>query len=1342
MIINYSNIGINFSAFIIFNNKKAHIMRRILLGGYLIICIAVVSAHSQAQQGVQSQYKFKHITIDQGLSHNRVTSVCQDSQGFIWMSTDYGADKFDGITIVPHRHDPNDESTISSNEVNSIYLDSKNNLWFATTEGLDLYNIDQDNFSRFSHKDITWPLGNVHVMDEDKVGKLWIGASSGLYALDLNSSEIIYFSNDEDNAYDFPPGDIYGLLVDKNDNVWISVRDNGLRLYNQSDDTFKSFSNDPEDSTSISDNRIERLYEDSNGNIWAGTMDNGLNQYVPASGSFIRTIPDINNRYSTRVRAIFEDLKGNFFIGTRGGLYIRDNSTNGFTHYAYEGHNFSNLSQNSILCSFIDKAGTLWLGTYSGGVNYTDLLRKEFIHYAAGKDDNHFLNGSNIYAITEDSNGNLWVGGDNGLNFLDRTTYTFKYFINDPDDPNSLSYNDIKKLEWDASGNLWVGTNNGGLNYYNVETGKFKSYMNDPDDPNSLAGNQIYGLLNDIDNNLWIITNAVNGNSYLNIDYLPNGSDKFIHLNEGANYGFDQNEFGDVYIGGENGFWIFTRKDSLFTFYSNDTLYGFINAIKKDSENRLWIGSITGLVRYDPKDESYMRFSEENGYPIGEVFGILEDEEKGLWVSTNFGLLRMSKIVEDIKNFKIRVFDSKDGLQSKQFNYNAYYKCKSGELAFGGINGFNTFFPSKIVDNPVSPDVVLTDLKIFNTSTPIGKKVEGRLILKKSISVTDDIKLGRKQNVFSIEFAALHYADPQKNTFKYKLEGFDKEWQFRKAGNNFATYSNLSAGDYTFIVTAANSDGVWNEEPIQLNIKIVPPFWKTWWFYSLVIIAIVFAVWILFKIREKQVKADKDRLEKELKQGKDEIEKQKEEILQQQVALKQKEEQAALTKWYNEGIVKFSDLLSSNQENTIKLSQAVISSLVSYVEADQGGIFLINDDKLEEDGQLLELVASFAYSKEKLEKKSFLPGEGLIGACFKDCETIRIDNLPAEYSHIASGLGNASPEHLVLVPIKLGDYKIGIIELTSFQKIEDYKVELVEKVAENITSVISIVRGNEQALQAVSIANEQREELLAQEEEIRQNMEEMQATQDELLRKQEDFESETAMLAALLDFLQDRITFKDTEGVYLRVNKTKLNALKLTKLKDAIGLTDADFFGKEHFDKALIDERNLMKSGKAIINNEEQIKFNDGRVQWGSTSRIPFKNARNEMVGTLTITQNITDQKLLSGKLESISTLLKELTSTNSLICYEANHTGLLNQIYGHGLDLLGLKPESLVNSDLFSVFKELKKELDIEKLEELLNLEYTQKSNDKSYKLIHKIIKNASTGGIVGCVEVLDLNH
>ncbi len=862
----------------------------------LLFCLFVVINYTScafAQSGFcpQNQYAFRYLTIDQGLSNNYILSICQDSKGFIWLGTENGLSKFDGQTVINYLPDPVDSNSISSKRINCVIKDSHNTIWVGGNRGLERYDADYDYFIPFRLDSISYSLGAVYAIAEDKEENLWFGGDSGLFRYNLRTSDLKIFSNKPGNVYGIPSCIAYQIMVSHDNKIWISFLNKGLWVYDPKNDKIRFYQHDSEDECSLSGNRIEKIYEDAQNNIWIGTFNSGLNLYNPAKDNFKRLLIDPNNTYSSRVRAIYEDLRGDFFVGTRAGVYLFRKTTDDFILYADEGHNFSKLSQNSVTTSFIDKSGTLWLGTFSGGANYTNLNRKEFVHYIAGKDDNHYLSGSNIYAITEDKNGNLWVGGDNGLNYLDRSNCTFTYFTNDPNDPNSLSYNDIKSFAWDKNQNLWIATNKGGLNYYDVTTGKFTAFKHDPDNPNSIIGDKVYCLLMDKYNNLWIIISASSDFSYLSVDVLPDNSKKFIHLKEKAYFGFDQNEKGDVFIGGVGGVWYFSRSDSTFDYISNENIIGRVQCLKIDSHNTLWIGSDKGLVGYSAEDQSFVAYSQQNGYPIGTVYGILEDKNTNLWLSTNSGLLKVSNIITDPSRKSIRVFDHDDGLQSKQFNYNAFYKCRSGEMVFGGINGFNTFFPEQIIENKSPTEVVITDLKVFNNSVPIGKEINGQVILKKSISVTDEISLNPKQKIFTLEFASPQSKHTDKDIFRIKLVGLDKEWQYRKSGNNFVTYTNLSPGEYTFMVSAVNRDGYWNEEPLKLKINVIPPFWKTWGFRILFSFGLMMLIYSIYYSRIKMVRRQNLILEQKVKSRTEEVVEKNNMLREANILLQEKQEE-------------------------------------------------------------------------------------------------------------------------------------------------------------------------------------------------------------------------------------------------------------------------------------------------------------------------------------------------------------------------------------------------------------------------------------------------------------------
>ncbi|MFZ5940625.1 MAG: two-component regulator propeller domain-containing protein [Bacteroidota bacterium] len=839
-------------------------MRVIFLLFLFTFLLSKVNAQERYKVPPQGQHKISHLTSADGLSNNRVRVIIQDAVGFLWFGTQNGLNKYDGYSIKTYWPDPHDSTTVSSTLITSMLLDSRGKLWVAGIDGLDIYSQDFDNFTRFKDS-ISSAISSVYALAEDHYGTVWIGTDIGLFSYSLQSRKVNYFSSVSTNGDSLLKKGAYRLFADNQNRLWITVLNYGLCVYNIETSKFSLYLNNPDDPATISDVRIEQINQDINGDIWLGTMNNGLNKYDPENDAFIRITVDPEVSYSSRVTVMFNDLSGNFFVGTRAGLYMFDKNSGSFFVYASENHNFSKLSQNSINSFFIDNTGTLWIGTFSGGANYMNVNGKAIVHYIAGAKDKQFLSGPNIYPITEDPKGNLWIGTDNGLNFLDRSTYTFRYYTNDPGNPNSLSYNDVKALDWDKSGRLWIGTNMGGLNCLDVKRKNFTRFRHSPDDPGSISGDKVYGVLIDRSDNLWVICNQVSDRRKLCLDMLPAGKTEFIHLSEKPDFGIDEDREGNVYFGALNGFWIFNNTDSTFTLYRNDEFIENVNVLKKDSENGVWIGGTKGLVHYGLDDHSYKWFSKQTGFPISEVFGIVEDDNNGLWVSTASGLFQFPGIVKDISDTTYVRYDQQDGMQSDQFNYNSYYKCKSGEILFGGVNGFNTFFPDKLQKDTILAKVILTDLKISGTSVPIGEKVLGRVVLEKSISVTENLVLDYKHKILTIEFSTLQKNSPSKPLFRTRLVGLDDDWQYRSSGNNLVTYTNLAPGKYIFMVSAANNDGVWNPDPRLLTITVTTPFFREWWFKGALILLFLGMFVIFYYFRTRSVRKLNTVLENKVK---------------------------------------------------------------------------------------------------------------------------------------------------------------------------------------------------------------------------------------------------------------------------------------------------------------------------------------------------------------------------------------------------------------------------------------------------------------------------------------------
>jgi hypothetical protein len=480
------------------------------------------------------------------------------------------------------------------------------------------------------------------------------------------------------------------------------------------------------------------------------------------------------------------------------------------------------------------------------------------------------------------------------------------------------------------------------------------------------------------------------------------------------------------------------------------------------------------------------------------IYGIFEDGKSNLWMSTNNGIIQFNPQTRFLKQYTIE-----DGLQSNEFNGGAYFRNPEGEIFFGGYFGFNSFFPEKIRLDTIAPAIILTDLQIKHESVQPGIKSP----IKKQIGEADEIILNYQQNNFTIYFAALHFANPSQNKYKYKLEGYDKDW-INLGNKRFVSFTGLPYRKYFLMIQAANCDGKWNETGISIKIRIKPPLMGTWG--ARIIIILLLAGLIFYAIRYwlKREEIQKQKLEervslstRELEMAREKLEKQKEEIIIQKQELKLREKDQEELLWFNQGISTFSEYISKNKDDLKLLSEQLIMKLVEYIEGQQGGVFLLNDD--DENDIHLELVAHYAYNIERLNTR-FLPGEGYVGTCFVEKQFIEIDDLPEGYSILRSGLGEKQLKHLLLAPLKVNEVAVGVIEIASFRKIKGYKVAFVEKLCETFASTVSTEKSNAKLKKLIDQTRKQAEELQEGEEELRQNLEEMQATQEESGRREDE----------------------------------------------------------------------------------------------------------------------------------------------------------------------------------------------------------------------------------------------
>ena len=817
---------------------------------FLLFVCGVLSASAQAPPLV-----FDRISVDQGLSQSIVVSIIQDVRGFLWFGSEDGLNLYDGYSFTILRSDPSDPYSLSYNQISCIHEDARGVIWVGTfTGGLNRYILKKNRFVRYHYSPgdaATIPSDVITALTSDRNGAIWVGTDHGLARLTpgsegyWNEPQILRFHYDPQVVTSLPHDNIRSLCLDSTGALWIGT-EGGLANLPQEElaskePRFLKYRYNRKDNTSLSQDTVRAIIADRQGTLWVGT-DGGLNRAIrpEVSGKvvgFERFLPHpetLHGLNHPRVCALFEDDTGTLWVGTDGGGLNRfDPKTGRFDRYMNDPRNPQTLSYNEIRSIYQDRSGLLWVGTYGGGVNKVDARRKPFLLYRHDPNNPNSLNQEIIWSIYEDADGTLWIGTHGGgLNRFDRKQNRFTYYRSNPADPTSLSNDIVRLIIADPSGDFWIGTNGGGLCRFNPRTGRFVRYLHDPSDSTSISNNEIRSLYLDRHGKLWIGTFG-GGLNVADVQGARNGRLRFIHF---RNNPADSNSIGSDFLreiceDSSGIYWMGTQGNGLnrydpqtgrFTRYrsvpgdpsslSSDHIMG----LYLDRDGILWLATWGGgLNRLDRRTGKVQRFMRREGLPGDAVYGILQDRSGDLWLSTNYGLSRFNPRTLTIRNYSIR-----DGLQSNEFDGGAYFQSRSGEMFFGGINGFNAFYPDSIWDNPHIPPVVITSFRKLNLEVRFDRPV----------SEVDEIELSYIDYVFSFEFAALDFTAPEKNQYAFMMEGLDEDWIHTSSDKRMVQYTTLKPGNYAFRVKASNNDGVWNEQGVRVRIHITPPLWETWWF--------------------------------------------------------------------------------------------------------------------------------------------------------------------------------------------------------------------------------------------------------------------------------------------------------------------------------------------------------------------------------------------------------------------------------------------------------------------------------------------------------------------------------
>jgi ligand-binding sensor domain-containing protein len=1079
------------------------------------ICL---STSGQQKQRFHDQYRFRALTVDDGLNNNRVRAILQDAYGFMWFGTRTGISKFDGYNIYNYDFYFIDTICTKFSQLRELICDSYGNIWAGGEDGMCTYNPDKDRFENFNDPDFPGRITKTVGIAEDHDGIIWFTNANEIARYNPVTKKFTWIKPAPGNSAGLPAGSPERILVDKNNDIWIGYQNEGVAFCNRKENKFIHYTADGEPG-SLGENLIERIYEDDQGTIWIGFNNKGFSRFDRNTKQFTTYFPDPDNPESGRVRGILKDSKGHFWIGTMSGLYLFDEINEKFTWYAHTGHPVSELSHNSIQCIVQDNQEGLWLGTHAGGVCYTNLNTSGFTRYDYSPIQSpYFLNDKNVYSLAVDHQGNIWVGTEKGgLNYLNRETGKFTYYVSDLHHSNTPLSNNIKDIIIDARNNVWFATYGGGFSYLDTESDKFTHYMSSEQNPDGFPVSRIYIIyLDPIDEDiLWLGT--INGLYSYHIktgkyEKITANLPGYINSPETNSQIYTINSCQNKLIIGTDHLIILDLQKRHFTTFSEieGIPVSSVNFVLIDQKQNIWFDiDNTYLVSSDSGFNEFKVIGPANGLPDFDYYEASDDRQGNLWLSSNKGIVQLLDIINNQDTVKTNVFTKSDNLQSIEFLYHSKAVSPDGEIFFGGINGFNSFYPEKVVTNQYPPRVHITGLLAGNSKVSVNQKVFGKVLLDKPVIETKNIDIHHRIRVFTLEFVGLHYISPENNNYAYILEGYDEQWNLTNASVRFASYSNLPGGTYYFKVKAANKNGLWSEENV-LKIIVKPAFWETWYFYTILSLFVLGMIIFLIRRRESQLRKDKSTLEEKLQQGDIEIDRRKAEIEKQQRAIEEKEKAEEYYNWVNQGLALISDILNKEKNDLPKLSQSLISNIVKYLEAQQGGLFL--SDTTGENNTSVELMANYAYNSERLEKTSFDPGEGLVGTCFQQKKILEIDDLPDTYAKLNSGLGEDILRHLLLIPLIYDNEAFGVIEIVSFYKIDKLKVDFAVRISENIASVISSVKSNNLIREMLLKTQEQSEELHAQEEEMRQTIEEMQTAQEDISLREKSLQDELKRL--------------------------------------------------------------------------------------------------------------------------------------------------------------------------------------------------------------------------------------
>ena len=785
-------------------------------------------------------------------------SVMQDRDGFIWVGCTNGIVRYDGYETKTYKAGPN---LLSSSYVPGIFEDDEGLFWIGTvggglnvfdrkTHSFTVYKNDPNNPESINSDQFNWAPKTI---GQNSFGHIWLGTLMGVNKFDKKTKKFESFTHLPDNPNSLSHNSVWTIFIDKNDIIWIGT-EKGLDSYHPKTKKFNRYFHNPNDFQSIGKGRVYAIEQGDGDILWIGTSQGGLNKFDLKTKKFSHYRHDPDNPDSLahdEIYSIEKDRKGNLWLGrsysVAAGLEIFNPEKETFRRFRHNPENKDSISGDIIMGCFEDRSGIMWVVENTGPVDKYDPNLKKFEVYRHNPHDSNSLSSNVVPTIIEDHKGNIWFATQlGGLNRLEKNG-DFTVFQKDPDNPGGILDNYIFSIIEDHENKLWVSMNNGvhgifnpdtaifekkyknpyadvaargmiedktekdilwfgseadGLFRFSKKTGKFKQFKNDPDNPESLSVSIVLSLFQDNEGVLWVPTQGGG------LDRFVKESQTFIH------YKMDpkdpQSISGDI-----------------------------VTDCYIDSLGRFWVStSDGGLNLFDKDAGTFKHFNEDHGFKTKSIRAILEDNDQHLWLSSDVGLIKFSLDTQKV----VTVYSKLDGLQGNNFSVypTSAYKTRTGQMWFSGLNGVNSFYPDRIVNNGYVPPIVLTYLRQ-------GQK---KLVLNDCREHEKCLHLYWRDNFFEFEFVALNYSQPGKNKYAYFLEGFEETWNH--IGNRrYGKYTNIPGGEYVLRLFGSNNDGVWNYEGASIQIHVATMPWKTWWAMLIYIVSLLGVLFLLFRVKTR-----------------------------------------------------------------------------------------------------------------------------------------------------------------------------------------------------------------------------------------------------------------------------------------------------------------------------------------------------------------------------------------------------------------------------------------------------------------------------------------------------------